>query len=409
MRRIVVLCVLSGIAGAAVAIVGFGPPGSPEPSVAQETPGPLGQELPWGGDGRVSPLPGAARPGALPAGAPPVIPLPQAGELTPDERVNVAIYQNCNRSVVNINTRGVQTDRLLMFEIPSEGEGSGTVLDHYGHVLTNFHVVEGAQQIEVTLYDGTTYAAKLVGVDPPTDTAVLRIDAPRESLHPVVFGDSSAVLVGQRVFAIGNPFGLERTLSTGIVSSLNRSLPARRTSRVIKEVIQIDAAINPGNSGGPLLDSHGRMIGMNTAIASRTGESAGVGFAIPVNTIARVVPELMRNGRVIRPEIGIGRTYQTERGLLVATLVPGGAAERAGLRGFRVVRQRRQEGPFVYEKQYIDRSKADLIVAIDGQPIQTLDDLLSVVESKRPGDTVVLGVVREGKRLDVPVKLDAPE
>ncbi len=217
----------------------------------------------------------------------------------------------------------------MLIEIPSEGEGSGVVLDRQGHILTNFHVVDGARQIQVTLFDGNTYDARLIGQDPATDVAVLKIDAPPASLFPVVFGNSTQLRVGQRVFAIGNPFGLERTLTTGIIASLNRSLPGRRSGRSLKSIIQIDAAINPGNSGGPLLDSHARMIGMNTAIASKTGESAGVGFAIPVSTIARIVPQLIREGRVRRPETGIVRVYQTEQGLLIATLGPR-RSRRAG-------------------------------------------------------------------------------
>jgi len=335
-------------------------------------------------------------------------PLPY-DRLTPEERISVAVYEKVNRSVVHINTRSIQVDRFWLFEIPSEGEGSGMVLDRQGHILTNFHVIEDAREIRVGLYDGSTYDAELVGIDPPTDTAVLKIDAPPEALHPVTFGNSAELLVGQRVYAIGNPFGLERTMSTGIISSLHRTLPERHTGRRIKNIIQIDAAINPGNSGGPLLDSRGLMIGMNTAIASKTGESAGVGFAIPVNTIARVVPELIRNGRVTRPDSGIARVYQTEQGLLIAALTPGGPAERAGLRGPKVVRQRRREGPFIYERQYIDRSAADLIVAVDGKPVKTADEFLTAIESKRPGDTVVVTVIREGKRLDVPLQLGVSE
>jgi S1-C subfamily serine protease len=203
-----------------------------------------------------------------------------------------------------------------------------------------------------------------------------------------------------RVFAIGNPFGLERTLTTGVISSLNRSLQIRG-NRTVKSIIQIDAAINPGNSGGPLLDTHGRLIGLNTAIASKTGQSSGVGFAIPVNLASRVVPQLITHGRVIRPDVGIHRVYEAERGLLITQLVPGGPAEQAGLRGPRIIRKK--GGPFVFERW--DVSAADLIVAVDGEDVQTWDDFLSVVERKRPGDRIVVTVLREGRRVDIPLVL----
>jgi S1-C subfamily serine protease len=328
-------------------------------------------------------------------------------EYTSEERVNIWVYEQVNRSVVNITTKGFQGERILLIEVPSEGEGSGEVIDRQGHVLTNFHVVDGARQIQVTLFDGKTYEARLIGQDPATDVAVLKIDAPAALLFPVVFGSSTQLKVGQRVFAIGNPFGLERTLSTGIISSLNRSLPGRRTGRSLKSIIQIDAAINPGNSGGPLLDSHARMIGMNTAIASKTGESAGVGFAIPISTIARIVPQLLREGRVRRPETGIAKVYQTDQGLLVATLAPGSAAERAGLHGPKITRQQKRQGPFVYEYQTVDRSAADLIVGVDGKPVKTSDDFLDAIESKRPGEQVVISVVRGGQERRVPLVLEA--
>jgi S1-C subfamily serine protease len=334
---------------------------------------------------------------------------PADPELTPEERVNVAVYESVNRGVVNINTKGVRGESFFLFEIPSEGAGSGSVIDKSGHVVTNYHVIEGAREIQVTLFDGKSYQAELVGEDPSTDVAVIRIKAPASSLFPVVFGDSTRLKVGQRVFAIGNPFGLERTLTTGIISSLNRSLPSRN-GRTIKSIIQIDAAINPGNSGGPLLDTQSRLIGMNTAIASRTGQNTGVGFAIPVTSIARVVPQLIQKGRVVRPEIGIARVYQTERGLLIATLSPGGPAEAAGLRGPRIVRERKRQGPFVYENQSIDRTAADLIVAVDGQRITSADEFLSAIESKRPGEEVALTIVREGHELQLRVKLgESPE
>jgi S1-C subfamily serine protease len=328
-------------------------------------------------------------------------------EFTPEERVNIAVYENVNRSVVNITTKGYQGERFLMIEIPSEGEGSGVVLDRQGHILTNFHVVDGARQIQVTLYDGSTYDAKLVGQDTATDVAVIKIEAPLQLLFPVIFGNSTQLLVGQKVYAIGNPFGLERTLSTGIIASLNRSLPNRRGGRSIKSIIQIDAAINPGNSGGPLLDTHGRMIGMNMAIASKTGESAGVGFAIPISTIARVVPQLISSGRVRRPEAGIVRVLQTERGLLILVLTPGGPAERAGLLGPKVTRQQKR-GPFgMVDYVNVDRSAADLIVGVDGKPVKTGDDFLDAIESKHPGEQITVTVIRRGQERYIPLVLEA--
>jgi S1-C subfamily serine protease len=281
-------------------------------------------------------------------------------------------------------------------------------LDQEGHVLTNFHVVEGANEIRVTLADGQTYDAGLVGRDPANDIAVLRIEAPRESLVPVELGDSSGLRVGQRVFAIGNPFGLERTLTVGTLSSLNRRLPSR-TGRDMKSIIQVDAALNRGNSGGPLLNSHGQLIGMNTAIASSTGENTGVGFAIPVNTIKRVVPQLIEHGRVIRPVIGIASVFETNRGLVIIELVPGGPAERAGLSGFRLMTKRERRGPFVYERQYIDREHADVILAADGKPVRSGDELLDLVDAKKPGDQMIVRILREGREVDVLVILGASE
>ena len=340
----------------------------------------------------------------LPVGQAPggVAPRLADNDLTPMEQVNVAVYEHCNRSVVNINTKAVT--ETLFFDIPSEGAGSGSVLDQSGHILTNFHVVDGAQEIQVTLFDGQAYSGELVGKDATNDIAVLKINAPPESLYPVTLGESSDLRVGQNVYAIGNPFGLERTLTTGIISSLNRSLPGR-TGRSMKSIIQIDAAINPGNSGGPLLDTHGRLIGMNTAIASRTGQNTGVGFAIPVGTVLRVVPQLIERGQVVRPEIGVAKVYQTEKGLLVAALAPGGPAEQAGLRGPRLIRQQRRQGPFVVENQRLDLSAADLIVGVNGQPIKTADDFLSLIETERPGTDVVLSIVREGKPAELRVRL----
>jgi S1-C subfamily serine protease len=323
-----------------------------------------------------------------------------------EEQVNIAVYEGVNRSVVNINTKATVAAGIFMLEVPSEGAGSGVVLDRQGHVLTNFHVVEGAREIQVMLHDGSSHSGRVVGVDPATDVAVIKVDAPAGTLQPANFGTSHDLRVGQRVFAIGNPFGLERTLTTGIISSLNRSLPTK-TGRTIKSIIQTDAAINPGNSGGPLLDSGGRLIGMTTAIASRTGQSSGVGFAIPVGTLRRIVPQLIDRGRVVRPDAGISRVFQSEAGLVVAAVQPDGPAERAGIRGFKVVRERRRQGPFVTEFERIDRSGADLILAVDGQPVRTADDFLSAIESRNPGDRVLITVRREGYELEIPLTLAA--
>ncbi len=383
MRRVIALCLMSAALGGLLAF----------------NAGHLSNFYRWMTGGRPSPTADGASKLTLPTE------LPRFDELTPEERVNVAVYQNASRSAVNINTLSVRTDPVFFRATPSSGQGSGTIIDRRGLILTNYHVVKGAKEIQVTLFDGKTFDAKLVGLDPPTDVAVLKIDAPPDYLDPVKFGDSNALLVGQRVFAIGNPFGLERTLSTGIISSLNRSLGDPRKGLTIKSVIQIDADINPGSSGGPLLDSHGRMIGMNTAIASRSGESAGVGFAIPANTIARIVPQLVRNGRVIRPFTGISRVYQTEKGLLIAAMMKEGPAQKAGLRGPRIVSRIARRGGVVYEYRVLDRSAADLIVAVDGKKVATVDDFLTIIDGRKPGQTVEVTVIRAGKKVTVPVKL----
>jgi S1-C subfamily serine protease len=322
-----------------------------------------------------------------------------ASELTPAEIVTVAVYEKVNMSVVNIATKAMQAESFF-FEVPSEGSGSGSVLDREGRILTNFHVIDGAQEVTVTLYNGESFPARMVGNDRANDVAVIQIDAPRELLHPVTFGDSSRLRVGQNAYAIGNPFGLDRTLTTGVISSLNRKLPGR-TARTLKSIIQLDAAINPGNSGGPLLDSRGRLIGINTAIASRTGQSSGVGFAIPINTVARIVPQLIQHGHVIRADAGIVAVEKLKLGLRIAKLVEGGPAELAGLRGWHVERKRR--GPFVQES--IDRKAADVILAVDGKAIESVDELLTQIESKQPDETVTLTVAREGRQVDVLVRL----
>ncbi len=325
--------------------------------------------------------------------------------LTPDEAVNVAVYQRVNRAVVNITTRSYREEGFFLFDGDSvEGNGSGFVVDKSGHIVTNFHVIEDARAVSVTLYNGETYTATFVGADPINDVAVIKVDADAKVLWPVDLGDATKLKVGRRVFAIGNPFGLERTLTTGVVSSLNRSLQLVR-GRTIKSIIQTDAAINPGNSGGPLMDSRGDVIGMNVAIFSKSGQSSGVGFAIPANLIGRVVPQLLKHGRVIRPDLGITRVYQTGKGLMIAGLKRGGSAERAGLRGPRIVRL--QRGPLVLQR--MDRTAADLVVSVDGQPVRTFETLLEHVEKHKPGDRVVLEVIRAGRRIKVPIRLDDGE
>jgi S1-C subfamily serine protease len=420
MKNCAIMCLVSAVLGAGAALLFSGRTAEPT-AMAQEGalrlppppvdvgPGPLG---PVAG-ARETPRP-TATPAVAPIGPPRTAALPVREDArladdgyTPEERASIRVYDQCNRSVVNINTLTVRAD-FFFREVPSEGAGSGSVLDKAGHILTNHHVIEEANQISVTLHDGNSYDAKLVGEDPVNDIAVLKIEAPADSLFPVTFGDSSKLRVGQRVYALGNPFGLERTMTTGIISSLNRTLPSR-SGRLMKQIIQLDAALNRGNSGGPLLSTRGELIGMNTAIASRTGENTGVGFAIGSNAVARVVPQLIRDGRVIRPDTGITRVMETEEGLLVATISERGPAEVAGIRGFTIIREQRRRGPFTYEQARIDRTTADLIVACDGERVANVDDLLTIVEAKRPGETAVLSIVREGRTIDVPVRLGAGE
>jgi len=392
MSKTIAVAILAALAGAFAAEVAR-VASSQHQLIAQEPPGQSFTQPPV-----------AARTGTVSR-----LPVPPSDlELSPEERINVAVYEKVNRSVVNIKTETVRTDAFffLATETPGEGAGSGSVFDTQGHILTNYHVVDDARAIEVTLFDGKSYDARVVGHDESNDIAVLKINAPASSLVPVEIGDSTNLRVGQRVFAIGNPFGFERTMSIGIISSLNRTLPARN-QRLIKSVIQIDAAINPGSSGGPLLDGRGRLIGMNTAIASPTGQSAGVGFAVPSANISRILPQLLERGKVIRPDAGITHVYPTERGLLVAAMAPGGPAEKAGLRGFRIANQRRRQGPLVYESRSLDRSTADLILAVDGEPVSTPSEFLSAIESRQPGEEVVITIEREGQQLRVALRLAA--
>jgi S1-C subfamily serine protease len=317
-----------------------------------------------------------------------------------EEAIHVAIYESANRSVVNISTTSIRPETLLLAS-EIAGNGSGIVLDQHGHILTNHHVVSDSQKISVTLFNGEVYPASLVGQDPHNDIAVVKISAPNESLFPITIGDSSNLRVGQHIVAIGNPFGLERTMTTGIISSLNRQITAK-TGRKIHSIVQIDAALNQGNSGGPLLNSRGELIGMNTAIATRSGDNAGIGFAIPINTIKRVVSQLIETGRVIRPTIGILQVFEIDRGLLVVNLTPNGPAEKSGVVGSKMGRKRNRLGLTV---EFADHTQADIIVGIDEKRVKKADDLLSVIESKQPGDQVVLTVVRDRNIVQIPITL----
>jgi S1-C subfamily serine protease len=392
--RFLAACLVSSVLGGLFVVWLIDPASRHQASAQEPFPQPSGPRLPAFDDRRAPAATEPRRTGEL---------LFNSEGLSPEEAIGVAVYDHVNKSVVNVTTKSTNTVMILV-DVSSEGSGSGSVLDKEGHILTNYHVIEDAQKIDVMLFDGNSYEAKPVGADPINDIAVIKVDAPRDALFPIRLGDSAEMKVGMRVFAIGNPFGLERTMTTGIISSLNRTLQVTN-NRSIKSIIQIDAAVNPGNSGGPLLNSHGRLIGMNTAIASRNGQSAGVGFAIPSSLIARVVPQLIAHGRVIRPEIGIQMVKVTEKGMLIAKLTPDGPAARAGLRGPQVVKKRR--GPLSWDT--IDFAAADLITAIDAEPIKNADDFLTAIESKRPGDRVDLTVVRGGQEFKVPVILGSGE
>ena len=333
--------------------------------------------------------------GQAPAPSPVPIPAEVLKDVDADEQVNIRVYANTNRGVVNITTAASSVG-MFGDESTTGGSGSGFVIDREGHILTNYHVIEGADTVQATLTEGSAHEAKVVGADASNDVAVIRIDVPTDQLSPLDLGDSSGLSVGQKVLALGNPFGLERTLTTGIISSLDRSIKAKN-GRTIRGIIQTDAAINPGNSGGPLLNSRGQVIGMNTAILSQVGQSAGIGFSVPVNAIKRILRPLIDEGRVVRADLGLARVYRTPQGLLVLVLADGGPAERAGLRPIRMRRTR--YGPVIVPES------ADLIVAIDGKPVKTYEDLLTEVEAHAPGATVVVRVIREGKPIDVPVTL----
>lgn len=314
-----------------------------------------------------------------------------------DEQNNVEVYKAISPGVAFITT-SQRFENFWGQQFEQEaGNGSGSVIDSQGHILTNYHVVEGATKLTVSLGDNKVYPAKLVGGDPDTDLAVIKIEPPSDGLTVVPFGDSEKLVVGQKVLAIGNPFGLDRTLTTGVISGLQRPIRARN-GRPIDAAIQTDASINPGNSGGPLLDKFGRMIGINSQILSQSGGSVGVGFAVPVNTAKRVIPQLLQNGYVIRPKLGAtlpsvkdlaarGYRLPVDSGLVVAQILPGSPAARAGLRGVS------------------DTGIGDIIIAVDGQKMENLDDLYRLLDKKQIGDTVDVEVYRNGQTVSIPLKL----
>ncbi|MDM7463200.1 MAG: trypsin-like peptidase domain-containing protein [Tepidimonas taiwanensis] len=323
------------------------------------------------------------------------------GDLAADEQATIELFERARDSVVFISTAQVVRDAWTrnVFTVP-RGTGSGFVWDEAGHIVTNFHVIEGASQATVRLADGRDYAAALVGASPAHDIAVLRIGVGFKRPPPVPIGTSHDLKVGQKVFAIGNPFGLDWTLTTGIVSALARSLPNERGGPPIEHLIQTDAAINPGNSGGPLLDSAGRLIGINTAIYSPSGASAGIGFAVPVDTVMRVVPQLIATGRYIRPALGIEADEGVNQrltaltgaeGVFVLRVLPGSAAQKAGLEGARLGPQGIEPG--------------DVIVAVEGKPVRSVPELLARLDDHRVGDTVRVTVRRGDVTREVAVTL----
>jgi S1-C subfamily serine protease len=339
-------------------------------------------------------------------------PLPESliEEADAEELLLINVYQRVNPSVVNVEVSGEMPGGLTDF-----GSGSGFVIDLEGHIVTNRHVIVDADEVRVTFTDGAAYQAEVLGADPYSDIAVLRVDRPAEELTPVELGNSDELLVGQRVIAIGNPFGLAGSMTVGIISALGRTLPGDllETGGAFNnpQIIQTDAAINPGNSGGPLLDSHGRVIGVNTAIRSQTGANTGVGFAVPVNTIKRVVPELIETGRVSYSYLGISsEPYFTmaeladaldlpvEHGVLIGEVVTDSAADKAGLHG----------GTQQIEIRGLSVTVGgDIITHINGQPVPDFDFLLAyLVNNTRPGDQIVLTIVRGDGVLEVPVTLD---
>jgi len=344
-----------------------------------------------------------AQPRAQAARTEPAEPRPIAprGPLAPDEQQTIGVFQRASPSVVYITTVQHVRDFFSrnVMRVP-QGTGSGFVWDEHGHIVTNFHVIQGAQEALVTLADQRSFPASLVGASPDHDLAVLHIDMPADGPRPLPIGTSADLQVGQNVYAIGNPFGLDHTLTTGVISALNRSIDDENGG-VIENLIQTDAAINPGNSGGPLIDSSGRLIGINAMIYSPSGAYAGVGFAVPVDTVNRVVPKLIAFGDYARPTIGITATDELSRrllsgasynGIVVLQVVPGSPADRAG-----IIPVRSNGGRRI--------TLGDVIVAIDGKPVKSFNELVSVLDKHEAGDKVTLTVRRNQETRDVTLTL----
>lgn len=327
---------------------------------------------------------------------------PALGKLGDEEQNTINVFNHASQSVVFIENTAIHRDpwSFNLFEVP-QGNGSGFIWNTSGHIITNFHVIYGANEIRVILADQTQFLAKVVAVDPDHDIAVLQIQAPPGKMVPVQLGASNELQVGQTVLAIGNPFGLDHTLTTGIVSALGRTIESM-TGRTIREVIQTDAAINPGNSGGPLLDSFGRLIGINTQIISPSGVFSGIGFAVPVDIVNRIVPQLIQYGKVIRPSLGvrflpeqIARTWGI-KGLVIGRIAPDGPADRAGLRATRMS----PRGTIAI---------GDIITTIDGKNVHTTNDLLDILDQHEDGDTVTVEYERDGQRRQTTVTLQILE
>lgn len=326
--------------------------------------------------------------------------------LTEDEKNNIELYEKLAQGVVNITSTVLERD-FFFNVVPRQGAGSGSVIDERGYILTNHHVIEDARKLEVTLFSGKKYPAKFVGSDPNSDIAVIKIDAPKKDLKVIPMGSSRDLKVGQKVLAIGNPFGLGQTLTTGVVSSVGRTLRAPGGA-LVEDIIQTDASINPGNSGGPLIDSSGFMIGVNTAIFSPTGANVGIGFAIPIDTVKQVINELIEKGYYAYPWIGAtlmtlfpdfaeALQLRVSRGAMIVEMVPGGPADKAGLRGGKT---RAQVG------NYLIVVGGDIIVGIDGKPIESTEEFMRAIRRYRPGDKVTLDVVHwDGGRDRVSVVL----